>query len=153
MASQLSRKILSLAVLGITVLVVASAVSALGLLSNNARARAHGAVETVNVGAYWNSGCTNATTDINFGTVSPGSVSNVSFYVRNEGKLLLKLSLSTQNWNPTSASFYMTLSWDKEGKTLAAGNVTLATLTLNVSESISGVQNFSFDIVISGTDQ
>lgn len=153
MASQLPQKALGLAVLGITLLVVATTVSTLGLLSNGRTVQSRGAVKTVNVGAYWNSGCTNATTELDWGMVSPGTVSNVSFYVRNEGNLLLKLGLSTQNWSPTSASSYISLSWNKEGKTLATGNVTLATLQLNVSESISGVSSFNFDIVISGAEQ
>ena len=152
MASQLPQKALGLAILGITVLVIATTVSTLGLLSNGKTVHSRGAIKTVNVGAYWNSGCTNATTDIDWGILSPGTVSNVSFYVRNEGNLLLKLGLSTQNWNPTSASSYITLSWNREGRTLAAGNITLATLTLNISKSISAISSFSFDIVISGTE-
>jgi len=149
----LSQKVFGLAILGIVILVIATAVSTLGLLSNGKTVQSRGAIKTVNVGAYWNSGCTNATTTIDWGMVSPGTVSNVSFYVRNEGNLLLRLGISTQNWSPIGASSYISLSWNREGQALAAGNVTLATLTLNVSASINGVSSFSFDIVISGAEQ
>ena len=153
MAAQLPQRVLGLAVLGIAVLVVMTAVTTLGLLSNNKTVQSHGAVKTVNVGAYWNSGCTNTTTSIDWGMVSPGSASNVSFYVRNEGNLPVRLGLSTQKWSPANASSYMSLSWNRESQTLAVGNVTLATLTLNVSASISGVSSFSFDTVIIGAEQ
>jgi hypothetical protein len=46
----------------------------------------------------------------------------------------------------------MSLSWNREGQTLAVGNVTLATLSLNVSASISGIASFSFDTVIIGSE-
>lgn len=35
----------------------------------------------------------------------------------------------------------------------SSGSVLSATLTLSVSSSISGITNFSFDIVITGTEQ
>jgi hypothetical protein len=85
--------------------------------------------------------------------LSPGTVANVSFYVRNEGNLAVRLGLASQNWSPVNASSYMSLSWNREGQTLAVGNVTLATLSLNVSASISGITSFSFDTVIIGSEQ
>jgi len=148
-----SYGVVLVAVLGIAVAVGASALTAWGLLSSSRTVQSHGTVKTVNVGAYWNSGCTNATVAIDWGTLSPGAAANVSFYVRNEGNWPVRLGLTTQNWSPVNASSYMSLSWNREGQTLAVGNVTLATLTLNVSSSISGVANFSFDTVIIGSEQ
>jgi hypothetical protein len=153
LAAQLTQRVLGLAVLGIVVLVVTTTVTTLGLLSNSKTVQSHGAVKTLNVGAYWNSACTNTTTAIDWGMMSPGTANNVSFYVRNEGNLPVRLGLSTQNWSPANASSYMSLSWNREGQTLAASNVTLATLVLNVSSSISGVSSFSFDTVITGAEQ
>jgi hypothetical protein len=153
LAAPLAQKVLALALLGIAVLVVTTAVSTLGLLSSNKTLQSRGAVKTLNVGAYWNSGCTNTTTTIDWGMVSPGSSSNVSFYVRNEGNWPVKLGLSSQNWSPANASSYMSLSWNREAQTLAVGNVTLATLVLNISASISGISSFSFDTVIIGAEQ
>jgi hypothetical protein len=103
--------------------------------------------------AYWNSACTNVTSTVDWGTLSPGNVANVSFYLRNEGNWPMRLYLTTQNWNPTNASSYISVSWNREAQTLAAGNVILATLTLNVSASISGVAIFSFETVFTGAEQ
>jgi hypothetical protein len=152
LAVQVSHGIIALTVLGVLIVVGASVLTTLGVLSSNRTVQSRGAVKTVNVGAYWNSICTNTTTTIDWGMLSPGTVANVSFYVRNEGNLAVKLGLTSQNWSPVNASSYMSLSWNREGQTLALGNVTLATLSLNVSSSISGITNFSFDTVIIGSE-
>jgi hypothetical protein len=141
------------AVLGVAVVVGASVLTALGLFTSNRTVQSHGTIKTVNVGVYWNSGCTNTTVTIDFGMLSPGTTGNVSFYVRNEGNLPVRLGLTTQNWSPANASSYISLSWNREAQTLAAGNVIQATLMLNVSASIGGISNFSFDTVIVGAEQ
>jgi len=152
LAVQVSHGVVALAVVGVLVVVGASVLTTLGVLSSNRTIQSRGAVKTVNVGAYWNSICTNVTSSIDWGTLSPGFVANVSFYVRNEGNLAVRLGLTSQNWSPVNASSYMSLSWNREGQTLAVGNVTLATLSLNVSSSISGITSFSFDTVIIGSE-
>jgi hypothetical protein len=141
------------AVLGVAVVVGASVLTALGLFTNNRTVQSHGTIKTVNVEVYWNSGCTNKTVTIDFGMLSPGTTGNVSFYVRNEGNLPVRLGLTTQNWSPANTSSYMSLSWNREAQTLASGNLIQATLMLNVSSSISGISNFSFDTVITGAEQ
>jgi type IV secretory pathway VirB10-like protein len=73
--------------------------------------------------------------------------------MKNEGNVAVKLSLIAQNWNPTNAPNYMGLSWNREGLIVNSGTVITATLTLSVSSSISGITSFSFDIVITGTEQ
>ena len=143
----------TVALLGVAVAVGASSLIAWGIMSSTRTNQNLGSIRTVNVGAYWDSACTNATTTIDWGTLSPGNVANVSFYLRNEGNTPMRLSLTTQNWSPASASSYMSVSWNREGQTLAGGNVILVTLTLNVSSSISSVTSFSFDTVITGTEQ
>jgi hypothetical protein len=72
-------------------------------------------------------------------------------YVRNEGTVSVTLNMTKGNWNPSSASSYITLTWNKEKYVLPAGQVVTAVLTLSVSSSVSGVTSFSFDITITGT--
>jgi DeoR/GlpR family transcriptional regulator of sugar metabolism len=64
----------------------------------------------------------------------------------------VKLSMTTNNWNPASALSYITLSWNSENYMLSGGSVVQAALTLSVSSTISGIANFSFDIIITGTE-
>jgi hypothetical protein len=111
-----------------------------------------GSMKAIGVGVYWNSGCTSAVSSIDWGVLEPGVTKNFTIYVRNEGNVQLKLSMTTSNWNPASASSYITLSWNRENYVLPAGSVVSAVLTLSVSSSISGVTSFSFDIIITGTE-
>jgi hypothetical protein len=110
-----------------------------------------GTVKAVGVGVYWNSGATNRTTAINWGTLDPGSQKSFTVYIRNEGNSAMTLSLSASNWNPSTASNSMSLSWNYNGQSVNAGGTVQVTLTLAVSGSITGVSNFSFDVVIIGS--
>jgi hypothetical protein len=137
-----------------TVLVIAVMgiiVSALGALVASRTISSTGNVTAVGVGVYSDSSCTTALSTINWGTQSPGATTTYTIYVRNEGNVAVTLGMTTANWNPSSASSYISLSWNKQGTVLSAGSVVQAVLTLSVSSSVSGVTSFSFDITITGT--
>ena len=135
-----------IASIGISTTVLSS-----GALSNNKTIQSSGSVTTVNVGVYWNSACTNATTTINWGSIAPGSSKSYTVYVRNEGSVSETLSLSTQGWNPSSASTYISLTWNKEGAITTPNSVTTAVLTLSISSSITGITTYSFNIIVTGS--
>jgi hypothetical protein len=109
------------------------------------------AVSTVNVGVYSDSACTQNLTSVSWGTLSPGGSVTKTVYVKNTGTSRITLSMTKTNWSPSSANGPITLSWNRENTALNAGQATTATLTLSVSQSISGITNFSFNIVITGT--
>jgi len=137
-----------LAVLGVG---IATAITVLGVLSNSKNIQSSGTVRAVNIGVYWDSGCTNATSTIGWGMLSPGESTNVTVYLRNEGNVALRSNLTVQNWVPTGSSSYIGLVWNMENQTIAVGSVVTAVLTLSVSPSITGITDFSFDITITGT--
>lgn len=110
-----------------------------------------GSVNAVGVGVYWDQASTNPVSSISWGTMDPGSNKNVTVYIKNEGNTAATLAMTTSNWNPSSASTYITLSWNYGGQTLNAGDVIQVRLTLSVSPNISGITNFSFDITITAT--
>lgn len=110
-----------------------------------------GKVKAIGVGVYWNSGCTDTVTSIDWGSVEPGAIENVTVYVRNEGSAPMTLSAETENWSPSTASSYMSLSWDYGGQIVDVDEAVQVTLTLSVSDTIEGITNFSFDIVINGS--
>lgn len=153
MAAQFTPKVFAAVVLAIAGLLAATVITTFGIISSSRTVQNYGTVKTINVGVYWDSGCTNATTTINWGMLSPGGSSNCTFYVRNDGNYVVRLSMTTQNWNPTNASSLMTLAWNREGQALAAASTVSATLTLAVNANITGVTNFTFDTVIAGTEQ
>jgi hypothetical protein len=72
-------------------------------------------------------------------------------YVKNSGDDGVTLILSTENWSPVGAASYLQLSWNYDGSIMAAGEVRAIVVTLSVAPSVSGVDNFNFDIVITGT--
>jgi hypothetical protein len=137
--------ILAIAILGMVV-AVQGALVATRTISNV------GSLKAAGVGVYWDSSCTSAVSSINWGVLDPGSTKQVKVYIKNEGNAPLKLSMVVSNWNPSSASRYITLTWNLEGYLLNSASVVSAVLTLSVSSSVSGITNFSFDITISGAE-
>jgi len=111
------------------------------------------AVETNGVGVYWDSNCSNIVPSIDWGTLSPGSVKKVMVYIRNEIAEPMYIILSTTNWNPSNASRYLNFEWNYLGQRMNPGENLQITLTLSVSRQIQGITNFSFDILVNGTDR
>lgn len=110
-----------------------------------------GTVKAIGVGVYWDSSCSDPATYIDWDLVEPGATENVTVYIRNEGSAPITLSLETENWNPSNASSYISLSWDYAGQTIDVDAVLEVTLSLSVSDTIDGITSFSFDIVITGS--
>ena len=146
------QKFSTVALIAIIVTLIILIVTTAGLLSVNKTISSSGTVIAVNVGVYSDSDCTSELTLIDWGTISPGNSVNTTIYLKNTGNTQITLSMTKTNWNPATADGPITLTWNRESATLNADQVTTATLTLSVSESISGVTNFSVDIVITGTE-
>ena len=103
------------------------------------------------LGVFSDSACTKSLASVDWGTVYVGGSVSRTVYVKNVGISTMTLSLSTKNWNPAAANGSVSVSWNRQGTTLAAGQVISATLTLSVSSSASSLTNFSVDTVITGT--
>jgi hypothetical protein len=140
-------------VLAVALLVATATFAVVEAVSNGKGVSNQGKSEAVNLGLYWDNACTNTTSAVDWGLLSPGAASNVTFYVRNEESSTVKLNLTTQNWNPANASEYITLTWNREGQVFEPQSVAIATLTLSVSANISGITNFSFDTIVTGVGQ
>lgn len=59
--------------------------------------------------------------------------------------------MNTENWNPIEASNYIAISWDYTNQTIEPKQIIPVTFTLTVSETIQGIESFSFDIIITAT--
>ena len=106
---------------------------------------------SVQLGVYSDSGCTSALSSVSWGTLNAGGTATATIYLKNEGNVPVTLSISASNWNPSSASSYFTLTWNRAGYVLAVGASVQAVLSLTVSSSITGITTFSFDITITAT--
>ena len=122
-----------------------------GLLTATRTIGSHGSVKAIGVGVYWDASCTSEVSSVDWGVIEPGSSANVTVYIKNTGNSPVTLTLSTDNWNPTEASSYMTLTWDYGGQSIEAGGVVQVTLSLAVASNVSGITDFSFDIIITGS--
>jgi hypothetical protein len=110
-----------------------------------------GSLKTIDIEAYWDASLTNRVNGIDWGTLEPGDQKSFSIYFHNEGNSAVTLSESASNWNPSAAATYLIVSWDYNGQTIEADKNLQVTLTLSVSADITGITNFSFDIIVVGT--
>ncbi|PVX26662.1 MAG: hypothetical protein CW691_00755 [Candidatus Bathyarchaeum sp.] len=108
-------------------------------------------IQTAGVTAYRDASCNTLMSDVAWGTINPGTFGTNIIYIKNEGAAPITLSLDTINWNPTNAADYMSLTWDYDGHALEPNEVVQITLKLSVSQSINGINNFNFEIIINGT--
>ena len=143
------RQRIALKPLAVLLSIAALIMLASGFTQSSVRIRGQGTVKAVGVGVFWESNCTNTVSFIDWGMVEPGSMNNVTAYVRNEGNVAASVSLATESWNPPNNSEYLALSWDYDGRLLNPLEVARVTLMLSVSSSVQGIESFSFDIIIS----
>ena len=132
-------------------LALVSSLAVSGLLTTQKIMSSTGSVRSINVEVYWNMECTQIVNSINWGTPEPGDLVSKTVYIKNTGTVQMTLSMHCSGWNPQGVENYLTLSWDREGAQVNAGEVIPAILTLSVSGSITGITNFSFNIVLAGT--
>ncbi len=111
-----------------------------GITTNNA-----------NLAVFSDQNATLALSNVDWGALTPGSMATKTIYVKNTGNVAEKLSLTATAWTPESASSVLTLSWDREGTTLASGTTVAATLTLTVADNTGDLTSFDLNIVVSGS--
>ena len=108
------------------------------------------AIKAVGVAVYQDPELTVPLTEINWGILEPGEAKNHTAYIKNESNVPITLVLITENWNPLNASKFVALTWDYDGQLLEVDGFVEVTFTLVVDSAISGIDTFSFDIVIVG---
>jgi len=152
-SSSTTRRVLGILGVALAVgLVITNVDSIYGLLSTVLPIGTTGRVVTIDVDVYWESGCVNKVSSINWGELAPGESEAVTVYVKNTGNVPMTLDLSMDDWSPLAAQLYIDLQWDYSGGQIHQEDVEPVILTLTVSEIIDGVTDFSFDIVITGTE-
>lgn len=112
------------------------------------RLRGSGKIRTVNVKVYSDPAATIEVSAVDWGEISPGGQSRIQLYVKNTGNVVANLTLTAENWAPSSAANYMTLSWDYNGQALQLNEVRPVLFTLSVASNITGITDFSVDLVI-----
>ncbi len=142
----------------LTLLVVACTISSLvgsvvtyAVVSRTVSVYSIGVILTVNLGVYSDSTCTQNLTSLNWGNVAAGSSVAKTIYLKNTGSTSEVLSMSLTGWLPSGAQQYISVTWDRQNAILTAGESCAATLNLSVSQDITGITNFSVNIILTGT--
>jgi hypothetical protein len=158
--SKFSRKS-SIAVIALVVTALALTLTTAALLSSNqtvplngtigSGTTDNGSIDTINVGVYSDSACTQTVTALNVGTLNPGGTATQTVYVKNTGTIAETLTMTANNWTPTNAPTYLTLSWNRENTVLNAGASIQATLTLTAASNTGILTTFSCDVTLTGT--
>ena len=106
------------------------------------------AVETTtSLGIYWDSACSSAVEYIDWGVLTPGQNSKVTFYVRNEGNRACVLLASIVGWQGDNTS--NCLSFNCETPRIAPSQAVQVTPSLLVFSNASEA-SFSFGILLMG---
>jgi len=111
-----------------------------------------GNVITVGVEAYWDSNATVPVEQIDWGNCTPGANYTRIIYILNSGNKPCNLTFQTENWNPANASNYINVIWNYTGQILQPNEIIPVELELSVSDQISGIEQFSFDLKITAVE-
>jgi len=103
------------------------------------------------IDVYSDPSCTQILSTIEWGTLEAGGSIEKIIYIRNSGDDGVYLQLTTANWDPVNAEGPIQLFWNYNGDNISPGNIIQVKLTLTISASISGIDNFNFDVVIIGS--
>ena len=138
-------------ILGIILLTLVTGIGVSGLLSASKTLSSSGSIKAVNVEVFSDLACTLPVSSLDWGTLEPLDVVTRTVYVKNTGNADMTLHMAISNWSPAGASNYLTVTWDQESTTLSADEVATAVISLTVLEGITGIDTFTFQIVIEGT--
>lgn len=144
---QFKRDFLSVGSFITIILLLASGIT-WAILQYNITIHNNGSIQAIGCQILDSTG--NPITSINWGTINLGTSANQNIIVKNNGTIPITLSMITQNWNPTNASTFLTLSWNYAGQTIDPEQTLPLTLNLAVAPETSGIYDFSFDIVFTG---
>ena len=111
--------------------------------------------ETIAFAVYSDASATTELTSITWGTLTPGDSRQKDAYLKNKSnpKRFVNFTVATDNWNPVESQDYMqlTLSFPNGfAEPLEPQGILRCRLTLTVFANITGITDFSFDIIITG---
>ena len=145
--------LIALAATGLFLTILTSSTIISGVVISSQSISSGGTITSLNVEIFNDIECTQVCNNINWGTLTPGDSITQTIYIKNSGNKPTVLSLITENWNPTNASAYLNVSWDKENANLNPDQIILASLTLTSEVDIDSITDFDFDIIITGVEQ
>ena len=110
--------------------------------------RNQGQVIAIGIEAYEDEELTNPLTSIDWGTFIPGQTKNITCWIYNSGNTPVMVSIWVDNWNPKTASYYLSFDNDYNGTTIEPETSFPVIFTLSVSQDVRDITTFNFDIFI-----
>ena len=99
---------------------------------------------------YWDVTATSEVTMVEWGALEPGGVGTVEFWVKNEGNTLLYCDTGTDEWVPSGSDQYFDLTWNFGDTPVGSHRSRKVTMELHVHADITGINEFTFNIIIYG---
>jgi hypothetical protein len=107
-----------------------------------------GSIKGVGVEVYADASLSQKISAVNWGAIAPGGSSTVTVYIKSVSTVPITLSFITDNWSPSQAADFLSMTWTYEGQTINPQGALQVSLVMHVAEGISGIQTFSVDITI-----
>ena len=145
--SQQNQRLKILTAVAIIVLVIGIVAVSAAVLQTM-KVKSTGQIKGVGCEIYADEAGTMPVTEINWGILEPGEVKNLTVYIKNVGNVPANLSMHTETWVPSSAESFISFTWDYDNTTLAVDQTLQVVFTLAVDPGITGIYEFSFDIII-----
>jgi len=112
-----------------------------------------GIIKSVGIEIYTDITLTEKLTSIDWGDINVGGTAYVDCYIKNTKNTNITLSFSTTNWLPSRAQLYLSCNGDiPANKIIEPKQAVKTRITLVVSEQISDIEQFSFDIIITANE-
>lgn len=135
----------------VAIVLIAMIIFSMGVIAAQwyeTRVRTSGRIKGVGVSIWADANATLGIETVDWGMLEPGETVGLTVYIRSEGNVPMNLTMRTETWEPVETASYITLVWDAEGSQIQPEEVRMVTFTLVVSSDITGIDSFSFDIVI-----
>ena len=87
---------------------------------------------------------------IDWETLYPAQNKTMDILITNEAPTAQTLSMTTAAWDPANATDFISLTWNYTGSSVAAKASIPVALTIHIDPLINGIQNFTFNIILSG---
>lgn len=106
-------------------------------------------IKAINCEIYEDLNATQLLTEINWGIIEPNETKTFMLFIKSTSTVNITLSLATANWHPANCTLYIDLTWNYMMEELEPLSITPIELYLHIADNITGIDNFSFDIIIS----
>ena len=127
--------------------------SALTPLTDEYMIRSTASLQTPpNVEVYWDITTLELITEIAWGELEPSETKSITVYTKNVGNIDFTCYVTTVEWTPINAEDYITLDWDFGNSPLKVGRIRTTVITLRISEDITVITNFSFNIIVTAVE-